>query len=41
MNAMVLNRDDAPVGYVTEFGPVEARTILYLRLWCDWADAKA
>ena len=40
MNAMVPHRGGAPVGYVTELGPVEAGAVLYLRLWCDGPDAQ-
>ncbi len=42
MNAMSPpNRGSAPVGYITELGPVEAGAVLYLRLWCDGPDAQA
>jgi len=41
MNAMAPHRGGAPVGYVTEVGPVEAGAVLYLRLWCDGPDAQA
>ena len=41
MNAMTPHRGGAPVGYVTELGPVEAGAVLYLRLWCDGPDARA
>ncbi len=41
MNAMNPNRGGAPVGYVTELGPVEAGAVLYLRLWSDGPDAQA
>ena len=43
MNAMTPppHRGGAPVGYVSELGPVEAGAVLYLRLWCDGPDAKA
>jgi len=42
MNAMKPpHRGGAPVGYVTELGPVEAGAVLYLRLWCDGPDAQA
>lgn len=34
------NRGGAPVGYLTELGPVEAGAVLYLRLWCDGAEAQ-
>lgn len=41
MNAMSPpHRGGAPVGYVTELGPVEAGAVLYLRLWCDGPDAQ-
>ena len=35
------HRGGAPVGYVTELGPVEAGAVLYLRLWCDSPDSQA
>ena len=41
MNAMTSHRGGAPVGYVTELGPVEAGAVLYLRLWCDGPDTQA
>ncbi|MCX7561432.1 hypothetical protein OS190_17850 [Sulfitobacter sp. F26204] len=41
MNARTPHRGGAPVGYVTELGPVEAGAVLYLRLWCDGPDAQA
>lgn len=43
MNAMTPppHRGGAPVGYVSELGPVEAGAVLYLRLWCDGPDAQA
>lgn len=41
MNAMAPHRGGAPVGYVTELGPVEAGAVLYLRLWCEGPDAQA
>ncbi|WP_294609000.1 hypothetical protein [uncultured Roseovarius sp.] len=41
MNAMPPHRGSAPVGYITELGPVEAGAVLYLRLWCDGPDAQA
>jgi hypothetical protein len=34
------HRGGAPVGYVTELGPVEAGAVLYLRLWCDGPEAQ-
>lgn len=34
------HRGGAPVGYITELGPVEAGAVLYLRLWCDGPDAQ-
>lgn len=37
MNAMIPNRGGAPVGYVSELGPVEAGAVLYLRLWSSGA----
>ncbi len=41
MNAMTApHRGGAPVGFVTELGPVEAGAVLYLRLWCDGPDAQ-
>ena len=41
MNAMSPQRGGAPVGFVTELGPIEAGAVLYLRLWCDGPDAQA
>lgn len=41
MNAMTPHRGGAPVGYVTELGPIEAGAVLYLRLRCDGPDAQA
>lgn len=43
MNAMAppSHRGGAPVGFVTELGPVEAGAVLYLRLWCDGPEAQA
>lgn len=35
------HRGGAPVGYLTELGPVEAGAVLYLRLWCEGPDAQA
>ncbi|MEM8979783.1 MAG: hypothetical protein AAGD04_09885 [Pseudomonadota bacterium] len=35
------HRGGAPVGFVTELGPIEAGAVLYLRLWCDGPDAQA
>ncbi|WP_298838220.1 hypothetical protein [uncultured Roseobacter sp.] len=35
MNAMTPHRGGAPVGFVTELGPVEAGAVLYLRLWSE------
>lgn len=32
------NRGGAPVGYLTELGPVEAGAVMYLRLWCSGPD---
>ncbi len=41
MNAMTApHRGGAPVGFVTELGPVEAGAVLDLRLWCDGPDAQ-
>ena len=34
-------RGGAPVGYLEELEPVEARAVMYLRLWCDGPDAQA
>ena len=33
-------RGGAPVGYVSELDPIEAGAVLYLRLWCDGAQAQ-
>ncbi|MEM9584105.1 MAG: hypothetical protein AAGA08_13420 [Pseudomonadota bacterium] len=41
MNPPYPHRGGAPVGFVTELGPVEAGAVLYLRLWCDGPDAQA
>ena len=30
-----LNRGGAPVGLLSQLGPVEAGAVLYLRLWCS------
>lgn len=40
MTEAAQNRGGAPVGYITELGPVEAGAVLYLRLWCDGPDAQ-
>lgn len=40
MNAMTPHRGGAPVGYVTELGPIEAGAVHYLRLWCDGPSGK-
>jgi len=40
MNAMTPHRGGAPVGLVTELGPVEAGAVLYLRLWRDGPEAQ-
>lgn len=40
MNAISPPRGGAPVGIVTELGPVETRAVLYLRLWCDGPKAQ-
>lgn len=40
MTAPVSFRGAAPVGHMTELGPVEAGAILYLRLWSDGPDAQ-
>jgi len=41
MTGSASHRGGAPVGFVTELGPVEAGAVLYLRLWCDGPDAQA
>lgn len=41
MNPASQERGGAPVGLVTEIGPIEAGAVLYLRLWCDGPDAQA
>ena len=38
MNAMNRHRGGAPVGYITDLGPIEAGVVLYLRLWRDGPD---
>ncbi|WP_227267822.1 hypothetical protein [Roseobacter weihaiensis] len=40
MTGTAQNRGGAPVGYITELGPVEAGAVLYLRLWCDGPGAQ-
>lgn len=40
MNIAVRHRGAAPVGHISELGPVEAGAVLYLRLWCDDAQSK-
>ncbi|MDE0347626.1 MAG: hypothetical protein OXI66_17875, partial [Boseongicola sp.] len=35
------HRGSAPVGYVAELGPVEARAVICLRLWCDGPDSQS
>ena len=40
MTNAALHRGGASVGHVTEFGPVEAAAVTYLRLWCDGADSQ-
>ncbi|WP_417207988.1 hypothetical protein [Antarctobacter sp.] len=35
------NRGGAPVGYLSELAPVEAGAVLYLRLWCESAEARS
>ncbi|MEM6635731.1 MAG: hypothetical protein AAF667_07550 [Pseudomonadota bacterium] len=40
MSAAGSHRGGAPVGYLTELGPVEAGAVMYLRLWCDGPDSK-
>ena len=34
-------RGGAPVGHISDLGPVEAGAILYLRLWSEGADAQS
>ena len=36
-----LNRGGAPVGYLSQLGPVEAGAVLYLRLWCSGSRSQA
>ncbi|WP_300533230.1 hypothetical protein [uncultured Mameliella sp.] len=40
MSGMV-ERGGAPVGYLSDLGPVEAGAVLYLRLWNDGDDARS
>ena len=35
------NRGGAPVGFITELDPIEAATVIYLRLWCDGPESQA
>ncbi|WP_299656241.1 hypothetical protein [uncultured Tateyamaria sp.] len=41
MNALTPHRGGAPVGYITELGPVEAGAVLYLRLWSNGPAAQS
>ena len=41
MKQDVLNRGGAPVGFLSQLGPVEAGAVLYLRLWCSGARFQA
>ena len=42
MNAMSPpERGHAPVGFLTELSPLEARAVMLLRLWCDGPEAQA
>lgn len=34
-------RGGTPVGYVTDLDPVEAASVMYLRMWCDGPEAQA
>lgn len=36
-----MERGGAPVGFVSDLNAVEAGAVLYLRLWCSGADARA
>ncbi|TCS67179.1 hypothetical protein [Primorskyibacter sedentarius] len=40
MTAAPQHRGGAPVGYLDELGAVEAGAVLYLRLWCNGAEAQ-
>ncbi|WP_306113730.1 MULTISPECIES: hypothetical protein [unclassified Roseovarius] len=41
MTAPLSYRGGAPVGHISELGPVEAGAIFYLRLWSDGVEAKS
>ncbi|MEO3416642.1 hypothetical protein AAFO92_18485 [Roseovarius sp. CAU 1744] len=41
MTAPLSYRGGAPVGHLSELGPVEAGAIFYLRLWSDGRDAQS
>jgi hypothetical protein len=41
MSELTPNRGGAPVGYVSELGPVEARAVRCLRQWNDGPEAQA
>ena len=41
MTSKASHRGGAPVGYVSELGPIEAGAVLYLRLWCDGPDSQS
>ena len=41
MTKAAAHRGGAPVGYVSELGPVEAGAVIYLRLWCDGPDSQS
>lgn len=40
MTSPARNRGGAPVGFVSELDSIEAASVIYLRLWCDGADAR-
>lgn len=40
MNVAQRSRGGAPVGFLSELGPIEANAITYLRLWCQSVDAQ-
>ena len=40
MNVSQRSRGGAPVGFLSELGPIEANAITYLRLWCQSVDAQ-
>jgi len=40
MRAPEISRGGAPVGFLSELGPIECTAITYLRLWCQSLEAQ-